>query len=156
MEWILGKLIAWPIIGPFIKMVGGFVLDYHKQNLDAQGSHEIQVSTVVEKSIELDKREAELNTATVVAEQGNWVTRSVRPLMATPFIIFLFKVVVWDKVIGSFVGCSGTVEAGTCRTFLTDPLDPKMWGVFMAVVIAYMGGRTAERVADKISGIWKK
>jgi hypothetical protein len=40
--------------------------------------------------------------------------------------------VVWDKVLG----------LGT-----TDALDPSMWGVFQAVIYAYFGGRTIEKVA---------
>lgn len=143
-EWILAKLIAWPIIGPFIKMVGGFVLDYHKQNLDAQGSHEVQVSSVVEKTIELDKREAELNAATLVAEQGNWVTRSIRPLLALPVIILMWKLLVWDKALGQWTAGS------------TDPLSVQIWWYCTTVTIAYFGGRTIEKVADKISGIWKR
>jgi hypothetical protein len=52
-------------------------------------------------------------------------------------------VAAWDKVLG----------LGT-----TDALDPRMWGVFMAVGVAYiyMGGRSAERVADKIAGVFKR
>ncbi len=144
MEWLLGKLIAWPVIGPFIKMVGGFVLDFHKQNLDAQGSHEIQVSTVVAKTIELDQREAELNAETVKAEQGNWVTRSIRPLLALPVIVLIWKLLVWDKALGSWTNGH------------TDPLSDQIWWYCTTVTIAYFGGRTVERVADKISGIWKK
>lgn len=65
-------------------------------------------------------------------EQGWWVTAMVRPLMAAPFIVFAWKVVVWDKVLGW----------GT-----TDALDPNMWSVFLTVVGAYFGGRTIEKVA---------
>ena len=56
--------------------------------------------------------------------------------MALPFIIFVWKVIVFDKVLGFG---------------RTDPLDPKMWGVFMAVVVAYMGGRSFELGASKIA-----
>ena len=56
----------------------------------------------------------------------------IRPLFAAPFIIFAWKVVIWDKVLGW----------GT-----TDALDPNMWNVFLTVVGAYFGGRTIEKVA---------
>lgn len=141
MEWLIGKLIAAPVIGAILGPIINGLLTAQKQKLDAVGSHEAVTVDLAKRSFELDQREAEVNASVVIAEQGNWITRSVRPLFAMPFIIFCWKVVVWDKVMG----------LGT-----TDPLDPKMWGVFMAVVIAYMGGRSAERVADKLSGIFKR
>ncbi|HEY1545626.1 MAG TPA: hypothetical protein VGG01_24755 [Xanthobacteraceae bacterium] len=53
-------------------------------------------------------------------------TATIRTL-ATPFIVFTSRVVVYDKVLG----------LGT-----TDALDPNLWGVFLAVIYAYFGGRT--------------
>jgi hypothetical protein len=140
-EWIAAKLLAAPVIGAILGPVINGLLTAQKQKLDAIGSHEAVTADLAKRSFDLDQREAEINASMVIAEQGNWITRSVRPMFALPFIIFCWKVVVWDKVLG----------LGT-----TDPLDPKMWGVFMAVVIAYMGGRSAERVADKLSGIFKR
>jgi hypothetical protein len=140
-EWLLGKLIAAPVIGAILGPIINGLLTAQKQKLDAVGSHEAVTVDLAKRSFELDQKEAEVNASVVIAEQGNWITRSVRPMFALPFIIFCWKVVVWDKVLG----------LGT-----TDPLDPKMWGVFMAVVIAYMGGRSAERVADKLAGIFKR
>jgi hypothetical protein len=141
MEWLLSKLIAAPIIGAILQPVIGGLLTAQKQKLDAVGSHEAVAADLAKRSFDLDQKEAEVNASIIIAEQGNWMTRSVRPMFALPFIVFCWKVVVWDKVLG----------LGT-----TDPLDPRMWGVFMAVVIAYMGGRSAERVADKIAGVFKK
>lgn len=141
MEWLLGKLIAAPVIGAILGPIINGLLTAQKQKLDAVGSHEAVTVDLAKRTFELDQKEAEVNASVVIAEQGNWITRSVRPMFALPFIIFCWKVVVWDKVLG----------LGT-----TDPLDPKMWGVFMAVVIAYMGGRSAERVADKLAGIFKR
>jgi hypothetical protein len=65
----------------------------------------------------------------------------VRPLFALPFILFTWKVVVWDKLLGWGI---------------TDPLDPKMWGVFMLVVGAYFGGRTVERATNIIADAFGK
>jgi hypothetical protein len=140
-EWIVGKFLAAPVIGAILQPVISGLLTAQKQKLDAQGSHEAVAADLAKRAFDLDQREAEVNASIIIAEQGNVVTRSVRPMFALPFIVFLWKVVIWDKVLG----------LGT-----TDPLDPKMWGVFMLVVGAYMGGRTAERVADKIAGVFKK
>ena len=139
MEW-LAKLLVSSALAPVLNTV----LGWQKQRLEAAGSHEARVAELAGKELELDRREAEVQAEVVKTEQGNWMTRWVRPMFALPFVIFTFKIVVWDKVLGSLTQGH------------TDPLDERMWGVFMAVVVAYMGGRSAEKIADKIAGVWKK
>lgn len=140
MEWLLAKIstgMIGAILGPIIN---GF-LTAQKQKLDAAGSHEARAVELSQQALALERREAELNASVVIAEQGNWVTRSVRPVWSLPFILFTWKVIVWDKMLGW----------GT-----TDPLDPKMWGVFMLMVGAYFGGCSAEKVATTIAGAFKR
>ena len=36
----------------------------------------------------------------LIAEQGRWYTAIIRPLLALPVIIYLWKVIVWDNVLG--------------------------------------------------------
>jgi len=135
-EWLAAKLLAAPVIGAILGPVINGLLTAQKQKLDAVGSHEAVVADMAQREMALEGQERELQAKMVVAEQGNLITRSVRPMMALPFIIFIWKVIVWDKVLG----------LGT-----TDALDPKMWGVFMAVVVAYMGGRVIETGTSKIA-----
>ena len=123
LSW-LGSLIG----GPFAKAA----VDAYKAKLDATNSHDARTAELASKELALEQREAELNTQLLVAEQGNWMTRWVRPVWALPFIVFTFKVVVYDKVLGL-----GTTPA----------LDPAMWNVFMMIAGAYFGGRTLEKVA---------
>lgn len=144
MEWILGKLIAAPVIGAILGPIINGLLTAQKQKLDAAGSHEAVVADLAKKTIDLDAREAQINAEVVKAEQGNWVTRSIRPLLALPVIIIMWKLIVWDKAFGTWTHGH------------TDPLSPEMWWFCTTVTIAYMGGRSAEKIADKISGIWKK
>lgn len=136
MEWF-AKLLVSSALAPFINAV----LGWQKQKLDAAGSHEARAVELSQQALALEKREAELNASVIIAEQGNWVTRSVRPMWSLPFILFTWKVIVWDKMLGW----------GS-----TDPLDPKMWGVFMLMVGAYFGGRSAEKVATTIAGAFKR
>jgi hypothetical protein len=144
MEWLIGKLIAAPIIGAILQPIIGGLLTAQKQKLDAVGSHEAVAADLAKKTFDLDQREAEINAETVRAEQGNWVTRSIRPLLALPVIILVWKLLVWDKALGQWTNGS------------TDALSDQIWWYCTTVTIAYFGGRTVEKVADKISGIWKK
>ncbi len=129
----LASLITGPIINAAIGA--------YKAKLAAGNTTEKIAADLAAQQLAVDRREAELNASVVVAEQGNWVTRMVRPMFALPFIVFTWKVVVWDKMLGW----------GT-----TDPLDPKMWGVFMLVVGAYFGGRTIEKATNIIADAFGK
>lgn len=141
LEWIAGKLLATPVIGAILNPIVNGLLTAQKQKLDAVGSHEARVTELAQKTLELDAREAEVNAKVVAAEQGHWATRWVRPVWAAPFVLFTWKIVVWDKMLG--LG-------------RTEPLDPNMWGVFMLMVGAYFGGRSAEKVAKTIAGAFGK
>lgn len=73
----------------------------------------------------------------LVAEAGSRINAYFRAFMAFPVAITIWKLLAWDKVIGSFVGCSGHTKQGTCGTFLTDPLGPDLWKVMAAVIAFY-------------------
>jgi len=144
LAWIAEKLVAAPIIGAFLNPIINGLLTGQKQKLDAAGSHEARVVELTAKQYELDRREAEVNASVIVAEQGNLITRSIRPLLALPVIILVWKLLVWDKALGQWTGG------------VTDALSDQIWWYCTTVTIAYFGGRTAEKIADKVAGIWKK
>lgn len=71
----------------------------------------------------------------IVAEAGSRINGIVRSLIVIPPALVLYKLMAFDKVIGSLAGCSG--EAGkqaACHIFRTDPLDAYQWGVITAVI----------------------
>ena len=138
---LAAKLLGAPIIGAILQPIIGGLLTAQKQKLDAAGSHEARVAELAQRAIALDQREAEVNAEVVKAEQGNWMTRWVRPVWAMPFVLFTWKVVVWDKMLG---------------WGKTDPLDPNMWSVFMLMVGAYYGGRSAEKVATTVAKVFRR
>ena len=75
--------------------------------------------------------------AIIIAEQGRWYTAVIRPLLALPVIIYLWKVIVWDKVLAW----------GT-----TDPIlgDVGVWAG--TILTTYVGGRSLEKIARTIWG----
>lgn len=86
-----------------------------------------------------------MQTQIVIAEQGWWVTALIRPLFAWPIAIYVWKVVVWDKVFG----------LGT-----TDPLSEELTMWAGVIITAYFIGRPLEkgakaaftRVGDLVKG----
>jgi holin (3TMs family) len=143
-EFIVGKLLATPVIGAILGPIVNAVITIQKQKLDALGAHEAQVERVALQAQLNDQREAAVNAEVVKAEQGNWVTRSVRPMLALPVIILVWKLLVWDKALGQWTHGS------------TDSLSDQIWWYCTTVTIAYMGGRSFETVATRIAGIFKK
>ena len=123
LSW-LGNLLG----GPFAKAA----VDAYKAKLSAENTSEKIVADLAARELSLESRERELATQAVIAEQGRWYTALPRPLFAFAFIIYVWKVVVWDKVLG--LGA-------------TDPLSGEVSQWAMIVLTAYFGGRSLEKVA---------
>jgi len=68
----------------------------------------------------------------VIVEQGRWYTALPRPLFAFAFVNYVWKVVVWDRVVG--LGSTAALTG-----------DVAQWA--MIVLTAYFGGRSLEKVA---------
>jgi len=123
LSW-LGNLLG----GPFAKAA----VDAYRAKLTAENTAEKISADLAARELAVEQREAEVASQIVIAEQGRWYTALPRPLFASAFIVYIWKVVVWDKVLG----------LGS-----TDPLsgDVAQWA--MIVLTAYFGGRSLEKVA---------
>lgn len=111
--------------GGALKTIRDGIIQARRDALNAKNDHE---------RIEAEKLIATLEAqqAILIAEQGSWMTRSIRPMFALPFIIFNFKVIVWDKVI----------MGGATKT---DPLSAEMFELQMIVFGAYFIARPFEK-----------
>lgn len=93
--------------------------------------------------IERQITEIEGRKAVLIAESGmrlaGFMNASVRFAYGVAGAAIILKLLVWDKVIGSFVGCSGpkAISLTSCQTFRTDPLDVYQWSVITAMVAFY-------------------
>lgn len=116
------------LTGPIIK---GFI-DGYKAKLEAGNTSERIAADLAARELELEAKERELSTKVVLAEQGRWYTALPRPLFAFAFIVYVWKVVVWDKVLGWGV---------------TDPLSNELSQWAFLILTAYFGGRSIEKVA---------
>jgi hypothetical protein len=79
---------------------------------------------------EVAVNQLEARQAVLIAEQGSWLTGWIRPLFALPFIIYNFKVIVWDKVFALGV---------------TDDLSASYWQLQMVIFGAYFLTRGFEK-----------
>jgi hypothetical protein len=120
----LGNLLG----GPFAKAA----VDAYRAKLSAENTSEKIAADLAARELTVEQRERELSTQVVIAEQGRWYTALPRPLFAFAFVIYVWKVVVWDKVFG--LGSTDALSG-----------DVAQWA--MIVLTAYFGGRSLEKVA---------
>jgi hypothetical protein len=123
LSW-LGSLLG----GPFAKAA----VDAYRAKLSSDNTSEKIAAGLAARELDVETRERELATQVLIAEEGRWYTALPRPLFAAAFIIYTWKVVVWDKVLGL-----GSTPALTG--------DIAQWA--MIVLTAYFGGRSLEKVA---------
>jgi hypothetical protein len=122
---MLASLIGGPILNSLVAA--------YKARLEATNTTERLAVDLAAKEIAAEIEARKAAQAIIIAEQGRWWTAAIRPMFAAPFVIFTWKVVVWDKVLGW----------GT-----TDPLAGEIatWAGY--VILAYFGGRSLEKVAQ--------
>lgn len=121
---MIAAILKW-LTGGGISAIGAELRAAYEARLKAQNDHE---------RLEADMAIAQLQArqAVLLAEQGSWATRWIRPAFALPFVIYDAKIIVWDKVLG----------LGS-----TDPLTPEFWQLQMIVFGAYFITRPFEKVA---------
>ena len=120
----LASLIGGPVITGLINA--------YKAKLDAANAQDRIAADLAAKEIEADIEARKQASAIIIAEQGRWYTAIIRPLLALPIIIYLWKVIVWDKVLG--LGA-------------TDALTGMIGDWAGTILTAYVGGRSIEKVA---------
>lgn len=96
----------------------------------------LQASTNVEHMhIDGQIAEAHDRAQVLIAEAGSRLNAIFRAMLAFGPMVYLNKVFVWDKVIGSFTGHSCFHDV--CSVFTTDTLDANLWTVVTVVLSFY-------------------
>jgi hypothetical protein len=122
------------LAGPIVE---GMIAAY-KARLAAEASQDRTAADLAAKAIAAEIEARKSAAAIIIAEQGRWYTAVIRPLLAVPVIIYLWKVIVWDKVLG--LGTTDTLGG-----------DVGIWAG--AIVTTYVGGRSLEKIA---ATIWRR
>src|SRR5438105_2179843 len=129
LQW-LASLLTAPIINGFIEA--------YKAKLASADSADSHAADLAKAALLAEIEARKSADAIIIAEQGRWYTAIIRPLLALPVVIFMWKVIVWDKVLGL-----GSTDAITG--------DVATWSG--AIVTTYVGGRSLEKIAKSI---WRK
>lgn len=127
--WI-GNLIAGPILGK--------ALDAYKAKIAAGNTSERIAADLAARELEVQKAEVTAQNQLKVAQIGHfWEPEK---LFAYIIVIYFAKIVLWDKVIGSFAGY-------TPNMFRTDPLTGEAVSWAAMIMAFYFGKRGIENVA---------
>ena len=123
MSWLI-QLLGLPILNSLVAA--------YKAKLAAAGTQDAKATELAIAEIQGEIAARSAAKEIIIAEQGHWYTAVIRPLFALPFVIFIWKVVVVDKVFGLGV---------------TDPIDPMMKDVLQAIIYSYFGLAAVDRIA---------
>ena len=123
---MITQIIGW-ITGGALDRIGGHLKDAYLAKKQAQ---------TYEQKLEADLtiRQLEARQSVLIAEQGSGITRWIRPAIAFPFVAYLWKVVLWDKVLGFGA---------------TDPLSTELGEIMMVMIGAYFLTRPIEKVLKR-------
>lgn len=120
----LASLLGGPVVNGLINA--------YKAKLEAANTQDRIAADLVAKEIEAEIEARKQASAVIIAEQGRWYTAIIRPLLALPIIIYFWKAIVWDKVLG--LGA-------------TDPITGMIADWTGMIITAYVGGRSIEKAA---------
>jgi hypothetical protein len=124
-------------LAPAISQIANKITDLQMLKVKAQSDTEL---ADINRRIE----EAHDRRQILVAEAGQRIgiilNGGMRALMALPVAVFLWKWLVWDKVIGAFAHCAGPfgkavngVMPERCATYITDQLDGNTWLIVLGI-----------------------
>ncbi len=88
------------------------------------------------RKLAADERMHQLATQAMAQTTGSatWLPKIMRGLLALPFWVYVWKLVVWDKVL----------KLGT-----TDNLSPELWRIFIVIVTFYFLDNTLKMISKR-------
>jgi hypothetical protein len=136
-------------LAPMLTQLANNITDLQKMKVKAQSDTEL---AQINKQIEEAHDRRQILVAEAASRIGIILNGGMRALMALPVVIFLNKWLVWDKVVGSFAGCSGKTPVAPldkCYTYVTDQLDANTWIVILGVCSFYFAYDFGSRLLKK-------
>src|SRR6266576_1805199 len=95
----------WSLIFSFLggPIVNG-LLGAYRERLKATNTQDHMAMELLQKEVDADIAARAEATKLLIAEQGHWFTRSVRPISGWIINILLAKLLLYDKAFGQWTG----------------------------------------------------
>ena len=126
----------WTLITSVLKIFGGGVLSDVSNDIKEAYQSKLDAANDKER-IAADERLAllEARKSSILAAQSSPVERWIRFGLAFPFVVYLNKLIIWDKVLGYGV---------------TDNLSPMLIQTFWIVLGGYFVDNTVKNIMRKV------
>ena len=134
LQFLFGVLGVIPAV---LNTVDGIEKEISNEKLAQISATTDQARIASQERIDALQARANILIAEAATPAGQ-LNAKMRALAAAGPISLILKLSLWDKVIGSFAGCSGKTAPGTCGIFITDPIDPHIWYGVVAVFCFYL------------------
>jgi hypothetical protein len=132
---MLSFLLGLPsILAGLFSTINGITAAISNERIAAMTAKTDQERVAAEERVHTLQQRRDVMIAESAQSNLNVYVRSCIALGPGSYIL---KIFLWDKVIGSLVGCSGPTAAGTCGLFITDRLDANLWVVVQVVLGFY-------------------
>lgn len=122
----------------------------YQAHLTAANADNVTAANLAAQEIAAQTAEINATTQLKIAEIGHpWEPEKLAFYVT---LVFYVKILLWDKVVGSFVGCVGHTLAGTCTTFQTDPVSgaAAVWaGLIMSFYFTKRGFENVARIIKR-------
>lgn len=139
------------ILGGLFGTLNGITAAISNEKINAQNAATEQERIHAQERVNTLQARRDLMIAESAHSNLNIIVRSfIGGAVAT----VLMKLLVWDKVVGSLVGCAGKGIGASmpCTSFNTDPLDSNQWQVIMVVLGFYFLYETSTSVGRIVAG----
>lgn len=148
--FITAALHFIPVIGPF---VSGGLTTFMTKFFDSKT--EIEVARIGgDRDVAISAMQTRVAGLGVIA--GSTLLTWLVIMFAGPLVIFLWKVIAWDIVVGSFYGCVGvTTQMLQCATFSTDPIRGQGAEWATTIIVSIFGSLGGLAIASRLKGSGK-
>ena len=139
-------------LAPMLAQIANNITDLQKLKVRAQSDTEL---ANINRQIEEAHDRRQVLVAEAASRVGILLNGGMRFLMAVPVTAFLWKWLMWDKVVGSFAHCAQGLDKVNgvlqerCASFVTDPIDQNTWLILLGICGFYFAYDFGSKILKK-------
>ena len=139
-------------LAPMLTQIANNITDLQKLKVKAASDTEL---ASINRQIEEAHDRRQILVAEAASRVGILLNGGMRFLMAVPVTAFLWKWLLWDKVIGSYAHCAQGLDKVNgvlqekCMSFVTDPIDQNTWLILLGICGFYFAYDFGSKIIKK-------
>lgn len=139
-------------LAPMLTQIANNITDLQKLKVKAASDTEL---ASINRQIEEAHDRRQILVAEAASRVGILLNGGMRFLMAVPVTAFLWKWLLWDKVVGSYAHCAQGLDKVNgvlqerCASFVTDPIDQNTWLILLGICGFYFAYDFGSKIIKK-------